>query len=57
MPISISKEIPVVKNSSVEIALAEIICKTLLKRNSRPPSVLSKMVSLVKVPSHIRKLW
>ena len=56
MIILIFKSNPLVKNSCVEIALAEMICKTLLMRNSRPPSVLSKMVSLVKIASHTRKL-
>ena len=56
MVILIFKRNPLIKNSCVEIAIAEIICKTLLKRNSRPPSVLSKMVSLVKIASHTRKL-
>ena len=52
MLISISKHSPLVKNRCVEIAFAEIICKTLLKSNSRPQSVLSKMVSFVKIASH-----
>ena len=53
---STSKKNPLVKNSCVEIAFAEIICKTLLKPNSSAPSVLSKMVSFVKIATHIRKL-
>ena len=56
MLISISKKKPLVKNSCVEIAFAEIILKTLLKPNSRAPSVLSKMVLFVKIASHIKKL-
>ena len=57
MPNSISNDNPFVKNGCVEIALAERICKTLLKRNSRPLSVLLKMKPLVKIQCHIRKLW
>ena len=56
MGILVFKTNPLVKYSCVEIALADIICKTLLKRNSRPQSVLMKMVSLTKIPCHIRKL-
>ena len=56
MLISISKKKPLVKNSFVEIAFTEIILKTLLKPNFRPPSVFSKMVLFVKIASHIRKL-
>ena len=56
MVILIFKSNPLVKNSCVEIAVAERICKTLLKRNSRPLLVLSKMMPLVKIPCHIRKL-
>ena len=50
------KKNPLVKNSCVEIAFAEIICKTLLKPNSRAPSVLSKIELFGKIASHIRKL-
>ena len=53
---SISNKNPLVKDTCVEIAFAEIICKTSLKTNSRPQSVLSKMMSFVKISSHIRKL-
>ena len=56
MIISISKEYPLVKNSCMELAFPEIICKTLLNPNIRPPSVLSKMMSFVKIASHISKL-
>ena len=56
MLISISKENPLVKNSCVEIAFAEIICKTLMKPSSRVLSVLSEIVSFVKIASHARKL-
>ena len=56
MLISISKYIPLLKNRCLEIAFAEIICKTLLKPNSRVLSVLSKIVPFVKNASHIRKL-
>ena len=56
MLISISKYNPLAKIRCLEIAFAEIICKTLLKPNSRVLSVLSKMVSFVKITSHIRKL-
>ena len=56
MLISISKYSPPVKNTCLEIAFAEIICKTLLKPNSRAPSVLSKMVLFVKIACHKRKL-
>ena len=56
MLISISKYNPLVKNPCLEVAFAEIICKTLLKLNSRASSVLSKMVLFVKIASHIRKL-
>ena len=50
------KSNPLLKNSCVELAPAEIICKRLLKAKSRSPSVLLKMVSFVKIASHIRKL-
>ena len=56
MLISISKYNPLAKIRCREIAFAEIICKTLLKPNSRVLSVLSKMVSFIKITSHIRKL-
>ena len=56
MGILIFKSNPLVKYSCVEIALAERICKKLIKWNSRPLSVLSKITSFVKIPSHIRKL-
>ena len=56
MLISISKKNPLVKNMFLEIAFAEIICKTLLKLNSGDPSLPSKMVSLVQIACHIRKL-
>ena len=56
MLILIFKSNPLVKYSCVEIALAERICKTLLKLNSRPPLVISKIVSVVKITSHTRKL-
>ena len=56
MLISISMENPLVKNSCVEIAFAEIICKTLMKPNSRVLSVFSEIVSFVKIASHTRKL-
>ena len=56
MLISNSKKKPLVKNSCVEIAFAEIILKTLLKPNSRAPSVPWKMVSFVQIACHIRKL-
>ena len=56
MLISISKENPLEKNWCLEISFAEIICKTLLKANSRAPSVLSKMMSFVKIASQVRKL-
>ena len=52
----ISKKNPLLKNSCVEIAFAEIICKTLPKPNSTALSVLSKIVSFVKIASHTRKL-
>ena len=56
MLISISKKNPLEKNWCLEIAFAEIICKTLPKPNSRAPSVRSKMVLFVKIASLIRKL-
>ena len=56
MLISICQYIPLLKNMYLEIAFAEIICKTLLKPNSRVLSVLSKLVSFVKIASDIRKL-
>ena len=56
MVIEISKKNTLVKNSRVEIAFAEIICKTLLKPNSRVLSVLSKMVSFVQIAFHTRML-
>ena len=56
MLISISKYNPLVKIMCLERAFAEIICKTLQKPNSRVLTVLSKMVSFVKIASHIRKL-
>ena len=56
MLVSISKYNPLVKNSCVEIAFAEIICKTLLESNSRVLSVLSEIVLFVKIASHTRKL-
>ena len=56
MLISNSKKNPLEKNWCLEIAFAEIICKTLPKPNSRVLSVLSKIVSFVKIASHIRKL-
>ena len=56
MVIEISKKNPLVKNRRVEIAFAEIICKTLLKPNSRVLSILSKIVLFVKIASHTRKL-
>ena len=56
MLISISKYNPLLKIMCLEIAFAEIICKTLQKPNSRVLTVLSKMVSCVKIASHIRKL-
>ena len=56
MLISISKYNPLVKNSCVEIAFAEIICKPLLKPNSTVLSVLWKIMSFVKISSHIGKL-
>ena len=56
MLISISKKNPLEKNWCLEIAFAEIICKTLPKPNSGVLSVLSKIVSFVKIASHIRKL-
>ena len=56
MLISISKYNPLAKIRCLEIPFAEIICKTLLKPISRVLSVLSKMVSFVKIASHIRKL-
>ena len=56
MLISNSKKNPLEKNWFLEIPFAEIICKTLLKPNSRARSVLSKMASFIKIASHIRKL-
>ena len=56
MLISTSKKNPLEKNWCLEIAFAEIICKTLPKPNSGVLSVLSKIVSFVKIASHIRKL-
>ena len=56
MLILISKKNPLLKNSCVEIAFADIICKTLLKPNSRVLSVLSKIVSFVKIAFDTRKL-
>ena len=56
MIISISEEYPLVKNSCMELAFPEIICKTLLNPNIRLPSVLSKMMSFVKIACHISKL-
>ena len=56
MIISISKEYPLVKNSCVELAFPEKICKTLMNPNCRTPSVLSKMMSFVKIACHISKL-
>ena len=56
MLILISKENPLVKNMCLEIAFAEVICKRLLKPNSRAPSGLSEMVSFVKISSDIRNL-
>ena len=49
MVIFIFKSNSLVKNSCVEIALAEIICKLLQKRNCRPPLVLSKMCHFLKL--------
>ena len=54
MLISNSYKYPLVETGYVEIAFADIICKTLLKPNSRPPSVLSKMVLFVKIAFDIR---
>ena len=56
MLIFISNENPLEKNWCLEITFAEIICKTLLMPKSRAPSVLSKMVSFVKIAFQIRKL-
>ena len=56
MVILIFKTNPLVKTGCVEIAFAEIICKILLKPDSRSLSVLSKIMSFVKIASHIRKL-
>ena len=56
MLISISKYNPLAKIMCLEIAFAEITCKTLQKPNSRVLSVLSEMVPFVKIASHIRKL-
>ena len=56
MLISISKKNPLVKKRIQEIEFAEIICKTLLKPNSRVLTVLSEIVSFVKIASHLRKL-
>ena len=56
MLISNSKKNPLEKNWFLEMPFAEIICKTLQQRNSRAPSVLSKMVSFVKIVSQIRNL-
>ena len=57
MLISISKQNPLEENWCLEIAFVEIICKTLLKPKSRASSVLSKIVSFVKIASQIRKLY
>ena len=57
MLISISKKNPLEKNLCLEISFVDIICKTLLKPKSRAPSVLSKMVSFVKIASQIKKLY
>ena len=56
MLISISKYSPLVKKRCLEIAFAEIICKSFHKPNSGAPSVLSKTVLFVKIACHIRKL-
>ena len=56
MLIPISKKNLLEKNSCVEIPFAKIICKTLLKPNCRPPSVLWEMVSFVKIASHVNRL-
>ena len=56
MLISISRYNPLLKSRCLEIVFAEIICKTLLKRNSRTPSILSKIISFAKIASHITKL-
>ena len=56
MLISISKKNPLEKNWCLEISFSEIICKTLMKPNSRVLSVLSEIVSFVKIASHTRKL-
>ena len=51
-----SKKNPLVKDTCVEIAFSEIICKPLPNPNSRTPLVLWKMVSFVKIASQTRKL-
>ena len=56
MVIELSMYNPLVKNSRVEMGFAEIFCKTLLKPNSRPQAVLSKIMSFVKIASNIRNL-
>ena len=48
MLISISKKSPLVKTRCLEIAFGDIILKTLLRPNSRAPSVLSKEMLFVK---------
>ena len=56
MLISISKYNPLLNNMGLEMAFAEIICKTLLMPNSRPPSVLSNIVLFVKIACDVSKL-
>ena len=56
MLISISKYNRLAKIRCLEIQFAEIICKTLLKPNSRTRPGLSKMVSFVKIATDITKL-
>ena len=53
---SISKYNPLIKNTCLEIAFVEIICKGLLKPNSRAPLVNPKIVSFVKIACQISKL-
>ena len=56
MLISISKYNPLLNNMGLEMAFADIICKTLLMPNSRPPSVLSNIVLFVKIACDVSKL-
>ena len=56
MLISISKENPLEKKLCLEIEFSVRICKKLVKPNSGTLSVLSEMVSFVKIACHIKKL-